>query len=420
MPIPTELELFLLQLINDMRFAYNDNQVTFEPELMAAASVQSEWMDRSDTISHTGENGSTLADRIAAEDYAWRSVPAIGDPRPTYAETVAFAGGPLTKETVLQLFNKLSNPRTLNNPDFVLMEDHKPDVGISLKEGTLNGETGVFATLVYAEPSLEGEHAEPDNEGWPTTPITAPATPSGVQAVLGTAGNDALHGTDGTNFLYGGSGNDTYYINQVGDLAIEAAAQGYDTAVSSVSYSLVSRSTTERYLTTSAVENLTLTGSADIDGQGNVYSNILTGNAGNNTLDCSWGTSSVGDRINGKGGQDVLIGSDGPDTYVFDTAAEANGDTIVDFVHAHFWGLYEVKADRIHLANIDANTLVGGNQAFTFIGTERFHKVAGELHVYHLADRNTYVSGDTDGDGRPEFAIKVLGWHTFDSSEFVL
>jgi hypothetical protein len=37
-----------------------------------------------------------------------------------------------------------------------------------------------------------------------------------------------------------------------------------------------------------------------------------------------------------------------------------------------------------------------------------------------LADRNTYISGDTNGDGRADFAIKVLGWHTFTSAEFVL
>jgi hypothetical protein len=37
-----------------------------------------------------------------------------------------------------------------------------------------------------------------------------------------------------------------------------------------------------------------------------------------------------------------------------------------------------------------------------------------------LADRNTYISGNTNGDGRADFAIKVLGWHTFTSAEFVL
>ena len=87
------------------------------------------------------------------------------------------------------------------------------------------------------------------------------------------------------------------------------------------------------------------------------------------------------------------------------------GDTIVDFEHG---------IDRINLVNIDANDMLEGNQAFTFIGTERFHKVAGELHIYHLADGNTYISGDTNGDGGAEFAIKVLGWHTVTSADFVL
>ena len=33
------------------------------------------------------------------------------------------------------------------------------------------------------------------------------------------------------------------------------------------------------------VENLTLTGSGDINGTGNGLANVITGNAGNNTLD---------------------------------------------------------------------------------------------------------------------------------------
>ena len=44
--------------------------------------------------------------------------------------------------------------------------------------------------------------------------------------------------------------------------------------------------------------------------------------------------------------------------------------------------------DTINLSGID-NTRSSGNQAFSFIGSDRFHKVAGELHTYRLADGNT-------------------------------
>ncbi len=46
------------------------------------------------------------------------------------------------------------------------------------------------------------------------------------------------------------------------------------------------------------------------------------------------------------------------------------GDTIWDFSHA--------QGDRIDLSAIDANSSVGGNQAFTFIGAANFTGTAEE------------------------------------------
>ncbi|WP_162003422.1 CAP domain-containing protein [Microvirga tunisiensis] len=135
--------------------------------------------------------------------------------------------------------------------------------------------------------------------------------------------------------------------------------------------------------------------------------NQISGTSGNDVL---YGTSGA-DMIDGHYDMDILTGGSGNDTFVFDTAIEANGDTIRDFVHS---------TDKIDLHGIDANTSVAGDQQFTFIGTERFHKVAGELHTYRLTDGNTYVSGDVNGDGSAEFAIKVLGNHTFANADFIL
>ena len=74
--------------------------------------------------------------------------------------------------------------------------------------------------------------------------------------------------------MIGGAGNDTYVVDAAGDVVDGSwPAQGTDTVQSSVTYTLGAN-----------VENLTLTGTAAINGTGNTLDNTLTGNAGNNIL----------------------------------------------------------------------------------------------------------------------------------------
>ena len=54
------------------------------------------------------------------------------------------------------------------------------------------------------------------------------------------------------------------------------------------------------------------------------------------------------------------------------------------------------------LAAIDADATRPRNQRFDFIGNNAFSDTAGELRF-----RAGVVSGDVDGDGRPDFQIEV-------------
>ncbi len=101
--------------------------------------------------------------------------------------------------------------------------------------------------------------------------------------------------------MYGGSGADTYIVDHADDRAIEAVGNtgGADLVQASVTHSLGQ-----------FVENLTLTGSTAINGNGNSLDNVITGNEAANTLNGVAGN----DTLIGNGGNDTLLGGDGNDT----------------------------------------------------------------------------------------------------------
>jgi len=130
---------------------------------------------------------------------------------------------------------------------------------------------------------------------------------SGNNSLTGSSGNDTLNGGAGTDTLIGGTGNDVYIVDSTTDTITENSAEGTDTVQSSVTYTLGSN-----------LENLTLTGSANLNGTGNTLDNVLIGNAGNNSLSASSGT----DTLDGGAGTDTLVGGTGNDTYIVDSTTD--------------------------------------------------------------------------------------------------
>ncbi|MBJ7901578.1 MAG: hypothetical protein GC158_17050 [Cyanobacteria bacterium RI_101] len=116
---------------------------------------------------------------------------------------------------------------------------------------------------------------------------------SGANTLTGLAGNDTIDGKTGADTMIGGLGNDTYTVDNVGDVVVENLNEGTDTVKASINYALPEN-----------VENLTLNGSANLNGTGNALKNKITGNTGANIL-------------NGGAGADTLAGKAGNDIFVF-------------------------------------------------------------------------------------------------------
>jgi len=149
---------------------------------------------------------------------------------------------------------------------------------------------------------------------------------AGNDSLYGLSGNDTLSSGDGNDLLDGGAGNDsligglgsdTYLVDSSTDAIVELSNAGTD----------VARSSAATYTLAVNVENLTLTGSAAINGTGNSSNNILTGNTAANNLSGAGGNDTIlgdagNDTLDGGAGNDSLTGGTGDDTYIVDSSTD--------------------------------------------------------------------------------------------------
>lgn len=184
--------------------------------------------------------------------------------------------------------------------------------------------------------------------------------------IIGNAANNLIDGQSGSDTMQGGAGNDTYVVGSSGDLIVELAGQGDDLVRSSVSEILAAN-----------VENLVLTGSANIYGTGNALDNVITGNAGANHLD-------------GSTGADTMTGGAGDDTYVVEHA----GDVLVEVEGG---GRDTVRSTlNWTLASPFENLVLIGTAAINGTGNTRSNLLTGNGAVNRLDGRagaDTLVGG---------------------------
>ncbi|MDQ1832614.1 putative Ig domain-containing protein [Massilia scottii] len=165
--------------------------------------------------------------------------------------------------------------------------------------------------------------------------------------LFGLDGNDRLDGGLGADTMAGGNGNDTYTVGQSGDVVTEAANAGTDSVSTGISYVLPAN-----------VENLTLTGSAAINGSGNALNNSIAGNAFANVLD-------------GGAGADTLAGNNGNDTYYADHV----GDMIIEWANNGFDQLFS-SVTKTLAQNVEVLILTG-TQAINGMGNPTNNLIKG-------------------------------------------
>ena len=134
---------------------------------------------------------------------------------------------------------------------------------------------------------------------------------SGNNTIWTGGGNDTIVSGTGIETMMGGAGSDTYYVNNSNDVILENANGGNDTVYSSVNYTLGAN-----------VENLTLTGYANLTARGNSLNNSIKANSGNDVLIGSTGNDTLyggigNDTLIGGAGNDHLFGGVGNSTYEF-------------------------------------------------------------------------------------------------------
>ncbi|MBY5999731.1 MULTISPECIES: peroxidase family protein [Alphaproteobacteria] len=274
---------------------------------------------------------------------------------------------------------------------------------------------------------------------------------NGIDELLGGAGDDILIGGAGADTMVGDVGNDTYVVNNGGDFVNETGGSGLDTI-----YSSVSRNLSNNQHVTGIVENLTLIGTANINGVGNGEDNVIIGNSGNNTLNGRGGNDTLvgnagndilnggagNDRLAGGAGNDTLNGRGGTDVAVFtgsaaDYAFNITGTGLTSMTDLSGFGGTDTLTNIEGLAFADgasmaivadapgANGTLQATEASIILGGDGNDEIRGsaanDVIVGGLGDDNLFGSDLAEGDNATSGATDddTFIWNAGDGTDTI-
>lgn len=208
--------------------------------------------------------------------------------------------------------------------------------------------------------------------------------------LAGNSGNNRLDGGQGADTMAGDLGDDTYVVEQTDDIAREGINAGNDTVYSSIRLTLGQN-----------IENLILTGAADLNGTGNGQNNVIIGNAGNNILQGLDGN----DSIDGGSGGDIMTGGAGNDSYV----VEQPTDIVRELAQGGTDTIY--SSIGLILAQNVENLILTGGAGLTGTGNALNNVITGDAGNNNLLG----LDGDDriDGGAGSDTMAGGLGNDTF-------
>lgn len=191
---------------------------------------------------------------------------------------------------------------------------------------------------------------------------------SGQDTLVGGAAGDYMDGGRGADVMSGGLGNDTFLVDDIGDQVTENPGEGIDQVQSSVDFVLGAN-----------VENLTLTGAAELRGEGNGLDNVLIArNAGNAYL-------------YGKDGNDTLRSLTAPGagtTATWDYFYAGNGDDAL-YLGARNGAAFGEAGNDLLVGGSGFGALFGGS------GNDRLVGSAGTVYLDAGAGDDVIESGSS-------------------------
>jgi Ca2+-binding RTX toxin-like protein len=301
--------------------------------------------------------------------------------------------------------------------DYETATSHSVMVRVTDAAGAYHDEQFTISVINIAELTRNGTSAAdvidittPDN--WTVNGF------AGADTIRTAGGADIIDGGAGNDIMSGGAGNDLFLIGLNGGYDVINGGSGQDEVRATEAGAVIG------WGGYSSVEKISSGGFAGVQLKGTIFDDridlsnatvsgieLINGGGGADTII----GSAANDRITGAEGADTLTGGAGSDTFVFATARSSRADTGIDTITDFTRG-----SDHIDLSRMDANSLVTGDQGFTFIGTAAFNGDRGVVRYDTSTAGETHVLVDTNGDMVADFDLVLTGTMALSAGDFIL